>query len=692
MNNGPILPQTYAPSSDIAAGLKPNQIVWGRTGNDTVFGYQSPNNNIGQRAIDILIGDLEIPLLVDPIPRDWSNKFILGDWRRPYYANGSSSILGLNDFGLIADFNPSKDIIQLYGTPQDYQLTRFSLGTAIWTPQIIAPDFTTVPDIIGVLPLAFDLSLDASYFQFVGYTPPKGPVLKQTQQIGTSGFELSNSLTTDFFGNIYVTGATSGSLGGSNAGVRDVWLNKYDNTGKLSWTKQFGSSEADFPFGIATDNADNLYVGGLTQGNLGGQEQGGISDAWVANYDLNGNQKWIQKVKGGIGRPSSSYALDVDVDGNVYLSGVTDNFNQQGEVVPLTTDYWVAKYDTYGNQQWFQQLGKSNAIDFDESYGVAVDKDGNVYSTGFTTSNLAGVRAGLYDVWLTKHNNNGQLAWIKQFGTEDYEWSWGIDTDSDGNIYLAGWTLGNLGGINAGSYDAWLAKYDSQVNQLWIKQFGSPGDDEAFKLTIDAQNNIFLAGYTDNNLGGLNSGSFDAWVAKYDSNGNQAWIKQFGTPQIDQAYGITADNAGSLYITGLTDGSLGGINAGSFDAWVAKLDATSGTLQDFSDALLQPSPIPEPPVRYPGKPLLTDEQIASFLDNNFLNFITPGDISLNPYAPYTPYTPSRIPEPSTGVGIPISSSPSNLPNLEPELQFHLSSSTVSSDLFYNQSNPLIGLA
>ncbi len=658
MNDLVILPQTYSPGSDIAAGFRPNQIVWGRTGNDTVLGYLPANsqNNIDQ--IDILLGDSEIPLLVDPIPRDWSNTFILGDWQRPYYAREKSFVLelnnlGLSDFALIADFNSNLDFIQLYGTRSDYQLTNFGLGTAIWSPKTIFPDFTIAPDIIGVLPNS-DLTLDASFFQFAGYNPPEVSNLTQTKQLGTSGFDLSNSVTTDSLGNVYAAGVTTGSIGDSNVGVRDVWINKYDNTGELLWTRQFGSSETDFVLTIGADNADNLYLAGLTEGTLGGERQGGVSDAWVAKYDSDGNQQWIQKIEGIAGRPTSSNSLDIDIDGNVYLSGVTDSLNPEGSALPVSTDFWVAKYDPNGNQQWFQQLGKSDeATEFDESYRNAVDRDGNVYSTGFTTSNLVGTNAGLYDVWLTKHDTNGYLEWIRQIGTEDYEWAWGVDTDSNGNIYLGGYTLGDLGGTNAGSYDVWLAKYDNQGNQLWIQQFGSPGDDEAFSLKIDSQDNIFLTGYTDNDLGGANNGSYDAWVAKFDINGNQQWIQQFGTPQLEQAYDITFDNAGNLYITGLSDGSLGDINAGSFDAWIAKLDVTSGLLKDFDNTSTSTPPVIFPPPSHEGNPLFTDREIAALLDEFFLDFFAVNEISLNPYVPYIPYVPPHkpVPEPSSGLGV-----------------------------------------
>jgi len=103
-------------------------------------------------------------------------------------------------------------------------------------------------------------------------------------------------------------------------------------------------------------------------------------------------------------------------------------------------------------------------------------------------------------------------------------------------------------------------------------------------MKVDSNGNIFLVGYTDKNLEGSNAGSNDAWIAKYDNEGKQLWIQQFGTSKSDAATSITLDNFGNVYVTGTTEGSFGAINAGSVDSWIAKLDSESGTLQDFSGA------------------------------------------------------------------------------------------------------------
>ncbi len=615
--------QTYTPNSDVAAGFNLSQIIYGRVGNDTFLGLQPLTPSPGQTQNDLFLGDLAIE---DPTYRQWSDTFILGDSTQAYYDNGNPQTFGLNDFASIVDFNPAQDFIQLHGTSNDYQLVNLGFGEALLQQN------ETGLDVIGFFLGNSNLSLGGDYFLYQGYTPPE-TALPQIQQLGSSGFDLTPTTATDPSGNVYIAGGTTGSLAGDNAGLRDALVTKYDSLGNVLWTKQFGTSSTDMIYGIATDKQGNFYVAGFTEGDLASPKQAVVSDSWVAKYDSNGNQQWIQQF--GEASISEAFSIDVDDNSNVYLSGIT--VKPSAEIA--TDDSWVIKYDTNGNRQWFTEYGTPA---FDETYAVAVSNDGSVYSGGWTLGDLGGENAGLYDAALAKLNNNGEVEWTRQLGTPDYEWMWGVDTDSQGNVYATGWTLGDLGGENAGSYDVFLTKYDSQGNQQWIKQFGTAGDDEAFRLNIDSNDNIFLTGYTDNSLGGSNAGSYDAWVAKYDTNGNQGWITQFGTPELDHGLGITSDNAGNVYVTGLTGGSLGATNAGSFDSWLAKLDGASGTLQDFSGT---PNSVDASPalnllgsdtgnaqltnqVSDTGDSQLPDQQIVDFIGNYLQEFTQANNLQL----------------------------------------------------------------
>ncbi len=589
---------SFTPASDYnyLFAERNSQLIWGRHGNDSLVSFDPVAARPGQWQIDIFFGDFVDEQLYQSLgivaedlertPRDWQDRYILGDWQQPYYVNDQPLIFGLNQFAFIADFNPNQDLIQLHGTPEDYQLVSSPLGKAIFWQQ------GTGSDLIAFLPVVSKLSLNDQSFQFEGDTPPPGPVLEKVKQIGTVGTDFIFDSTVDAAGNVYVGGGTTGSIEGSILGPRDAWLAKFDSNGNQLWSQQFGTAGVETAWGLANDGS-NIYVVGDTSGDLANTNQGG-RDAYLAKFDSDGNQVWSQQL--GSFSLEQSFGITTDKKGNIYVSGQSlgdlggpnNNVGQnlgsteatQSSIVP-TTDSFVTKFDSDGNQLWIEKFGTAELDDF---YNIAIDQDGNVFAGGPTMSNLEGEDAELYDSWLVKLDNDGQLEWLEQFGSLDYEFLWDIDTDTEGNVYATGWTLGDLGGENAGSYDIWLAKYDSNGNQLWLEQFGTSGDDSSLLggIDVDSNDNIFLTGYTDGNLGGLNAGSYDAWAAKYDSNGNQLWIEQFGTPDYDVGLTVTTDISGNLYVTGFTEGSLGNINAGATDGWIAKLDAESGTFQEFS--------------------------------------------------------------------------------------------------------------
>lgn len=572
-----LVAQIWTPGSDYTFGVSNSQLVYTRDGNDSIITYNPGVNNDGQQKVDIWISDREIPLLEGQQPqsnRNWQNRFILGDWQQPYYIDSQPSEFGLDEFVTIVDLDFNRDIIQLHGSEANYFLEEINLndtelGTAIFWRE------NTNQDLIAFLPLVVNLDLEDDLFQFRGTTPPAVSFSKEAKLIGTTGNELSTSNATDLSGNVYVAGATTGSLEGENAGAYDSFVTKYDSNGNQIWTRQFGSVNFDWISGVITDNRGNLYVAGYTEGNLGENKNAEVADVWLAKFDSDGNQIWLEQF--GTELINRTFAIDVDGDGNVYLSGYTIEETRNSQ----TDDSWVTKYDSNGNRQWFSEFGTNQ---YDEAYDVAVDNNGNVYSTGWTVGDLGGNNAGIYDVWLAKHNNDGQLEFIEQFGTEDYEFPWGVDTDSQGNIYVAGWTLGDLGGNNAGSYDVWLAKYNRNGDRQWIEQFGTQGDDSLLfgDLEVDSDGDIFITGHTDNDLGGNNAGSYDVWVAKYNRNGDRQWLEQFGTPDLDYAHALSDDSAGNLYVTGITEGSFGEANIGAADGWTVKLDKNSGNLQEFS--------------------------------------------------------------------------------------------------------------
>jgi len=164
------------------------------------------------------------------------------------------------------------------------------------------------------------------------------------------------------------------------------------------------------------------------------------------------------------------------------------------------------------------------------------------------------------------------VEWTRQLGTSATDYATGIATDSSGNVYVTGGTYGALDGSNAGSSDLFVVKYDSARDRKWTKQLGTSNWDEATGIATDSSGNVYVTGYTrgalDNNT---SAGSYDLFVVKYDSAGDQKWTKQLGTSSPDVARGIATDSSDNVYVTGYTEGALDGSNAGDNDLFVMKL-------------------------------------------------------------------------------------------------------------------------
>lgn len=377
-------------------------------------------------------------------------------------------------------------------------------------------------------------------------------------------------MVTDAAGNVLISGYTQGSLDGQPyAGGSDAFVSKYDTSGNLLWTRQQGTSNTDVSKGVAVDAAAHVFISGYTNGDLDGTNAGS-DDAFVSKYDTSGSFLWTRQL--GTADQDISQAVAADADGSVFISGYTN-----GDLDGFNAggyDAFVTKYNASGSLLWTRQLGKSNN---ERSYGVAADVNGDVLISGYTYSRLDGNNAGSSDAFVSKYDTSGNLLWTRQLGTSGPDKSWGVATDAAGNVFITGDTTGSLGGANAGNTDAFVSKYDTSGNLVWTRQQGTSGNDISLGVTADSAGNVFITGYTFGSLGGLNAGDWDAFVSKYDTSGSLLWTRQLGTSAWDQSCGVTADAAGNVFSSGQTDGDLDGLNAGWTDGFIVKFNVPEPT-------------------------------------------------------------------------------------------------------------------
>lgn len=265
--------------------------------------------------------------------------------------------------------------------------------------------------------------------------------------------------------------------------VFDSSLRKYDSAGNVVWTRNRGGS-------VAIDASDNIVS----------------LFATLQRYDSAGNVLWTTTLQ----TPpfSGPFAVAVDPSGNSYVTGATRGANW-----PLNSDedIWVSKYDSNGNFVWYRQVATPF---FETGYSVAADAAGNCYVTGVTDGSLGAPHGSLHDPVLIKFDTLGNQLWARQISADGDVTAYSVALDSLGNPYIAGEVPGSIAGPNAGEYDIFVTKYDTLGNHLWDTQFGSEGFETTRSLTVDATGNIFVSGFTYGNLGGENAGSIDAFLVK----------------------------------------------------------------------------------------------------------------------------------------------------------------------------------
>ncbi len=392
-------------------------------------------------------------------------------------------------------------------------------------------------------------------------------------------------------------------------------------TQNLDWVHGFGGSTLDMAYQITQDDTGNVYaVGNFSDTvdfdpgpgvfNLIGN---GTLNIFVSKYDAAGNLIWAINI-GGIG---NDQAWDVVLDslGNIYVSGFFQelvDFDPGPGVFHLGgpangNEPYVMKLSNSGNLIWAISFSGHSGI----CYELELDAAGDVMALGSFSMNINfGIATfnsvgSSVDIFLVKISPSGNPMWVKQFGGLGIDRAYGMALDSYSNIYFGGSFSNTLdfdpnpGVYNVtpiGSSDAFLCKMDHNGNLDWVKNFGAVGTwAEVNSVANTTVGTPYICGVFidsidfDPGIGTQmhhSAGSLEAFVAKYDANGDLVWANGFGGDSVDIAVKIALDNHGHLYTIGtfsrLADldpgaGVMNFTSRGLYDIFLQKMD-TNGIL------------------------------------------------------------------------------------------------------------------
>lgn len=408
-----------------------------------------------------------------------------------------------------------------------------------------------------------------------------------TRQWGSTGYEFVSRICVDGSNNIYVAGGTRGSLDGNTSkGSTDIYVTKYTQGGDKAWTKQFGTYATDYANSITADREGNVIVTGRVDASFNGCGYAGGADIFVMKLDGGGNMLWT--VQEGTSGNDYVTSICTDLQGNIYITG----YAPSGLGSNSSNGPWgifVIKYNSSGSRLWTKHLGS-----YDFGTGIAVDGDGNVYVTGYSSYDLNNNSLYKTKILLAKYSPDGTFLWVK-YKTNN---SVGNDTANDiavgkdGNIYIAGSTQGGYTRNNAWEGDYLICSYNRDGNERWEYQGGSSQKDYAQGLAFDSAGMLYVVGGTEGGVdGAVNAGNLDAFVLKMTTDGIKVWSKQFGSSYCDYYYGISVDSYGGIYLGG-NDNQCVNIDinyTGKNDLFLSKMGGSlHSAIIDPANGLLMP--------------------------------------------------------------------------------------------------------
>jgi hypothetical protein len=333
---------------------------------------------------------------------------------------------------------------------------------------------------------------------------------------------------------------------------------------------------------------------------------------------------------GGIGP-----GIAVDAGGNAYVTGSTTSahfpttsgaFQPSNPHLPTSfgdsTVAFVTKLNAAGSALVYSTyLGGTAALRSDWGQQIAVDRDGNAYVTGATTSEDFPTTGGAFQQSTSEQNRNNAfvsklnpagsaLDYSTYLGGTGYDTAFGIAVDVDRNAYIVGETTSKDFPTTPDAFqasipdpdhtNAFVTKLNRQGTTLVYSTYlGGTGVTAGYAIALDRNGNAYVTGSTESadfpttpnafQPENADPGNRDAFVTKLNRRASQlVYSTYLGGTGDDVGFGIAVDGEGNAYVAGGT--SSGNFpttpnafqpsnpTTGNFDAFVSKLNPTGSAL------------------------------------------------------------------------------------------------------------------
>ncbi len=271
--------------------------------------------------------------------------------------------------------------------------------------------------------------------------------------------------------NVYVTGSSQGS--GTN---NDYVTIKYNSSGAEQWTARYNGppSYSDEAQKVKVDNAGNVFVTGNSL------NADGNYDIATIKYNSIGQLQWIKRYNSSSNGLDITCGLEIDELGGIYVGGTSDS-------IGALYDYLVIKYNSAGDIIW-QRRYNGPASDGDQAKAMSLSELGNIHITGWSVGNGTNI-----DYTTIKYNSAGVEQWVARWDdpANQIEEANAIAVDKNFNVYVTGFSPGAGTGE-----DFTTVKYNSAGMQQWVSHFNGQGSsaDIGMFITLDGYNESYVLG------------------------------------------------------------------------------------------------------------------------------------------------------------------------------------------------------
>jgi uncharacterized repeat protein (TIGR01451 family) len=308
------------------------------------------------------------------------------------------------------------------------------------------------------------------------------------------------------------------------------------------WQLNYGAVKTDEGWAVLQTEDEGYLVVGFGESFGTDNDQ----DIFVVRTDVDGRVVWSKYFDEGF--REQARAIIPTADGNYLIAGTRvakfgDNEN-----------LYLLKIDRKGNLIWSKTFGGPGN---ERAADVVQDPDGGYTITGTIKANSNAQE----DILVAKFDDKGNGQWIKNLGTP---------RNDEGNAiirFAQGYALvGNSKNETGFDNDIVLYRLNNNAEILWQRRLANSFREDGRAIIATKDGGIAIAGVINDNT--------DAFVAKFDANGNQRWARAVGQPGLEEEANSLAElNDGSLVLTGLKV-----TNAANVDVFLAKLDASGNIL------------------------------------------------------------------------------------------------------------------